>query len=231
MQRKRDVEEACASSYSEQLGTRGLQQQWRVAMTLRFQKADEIDREVNEERKINRWMIPSLLAFIVAVFGIGDWLRGDSRSFWEKVAGAIAFGWLWLLISPVYQEFRIRTKEIYGKVSAVEEKLDEMQNMLEQRIDELHQKIENKLESDHDVDVETTWGGTTNRGHLPADIATEADISRAVSRAIQETGATSVANMGLVIKTARSHLKGKRFEESELQSLVRRVDLFQRTQR
>lgn len=111
-------------------------------MTLRFQQTDEVDRQVNEKRKTARWMVPGSLAFMVAVY----WLRGESpRSFWESLAGAIAFGWLWLIVEPVYQEFRIRTKEIDGKVSAIEEVVNASKEGHAELLERLT-AIENKIE-------------------------------------------------------------------------------------
>lgn len=51
-------------------------------------------------------------------------------------------------------------------------------------------------------------------------IARDEDLERAVREALSETGATSERQMGVVIKAARGKLRGKRFEETELESLV-----------
>jgi uncharacterized protein YqeY len=63
---------------------------------------------------------------------------------------------------------------------------------------------------------------TITPASLP-DVATETDLERAVAAAIKEVGATSPRQMGMVIKAARSHLRGKRFDEEELGVLVHRT--------
>jgi hypothetical protein len=58
------------------------------------------------------------------------------------------------------------------------------------------------------------------QARLPLDVATEADLERAVEAAIEETNASSLKQMGLVIKAARG-LLGKTFDEKDLSKLVR----------
>ncbi len=92
-------------------------------MFLRFQKEDDVDREVKEEnRRTVPWMVLFYIGLVAGVFGLSDWLRSElPRSLWEELAGLFAIGFVCWLVVPVYEEFRIRTKEIYGKVSAIEE--------------------------------------------------------------------------------------------------------------
>jgi len=92
-------------------------------MFLRFQKEDDVDREVKEEnRRTVPWMVLFYIGLIAGVFGLSDWLRSQlPQSLWEELGVLFAIGFICWLVVPVYEEFRIRTKEIYGKVSAIEE--------------------------------------------------------------------------------------------------------------
>ncbi|MGA3371689.1 MAG: hypothetical protein ABSC48_08010 [Terracidiphilus sp.] len=92
-------------------------------MFLRFQKEDDVDREVKEEnRRTVPWMILFYIGLIAGVFGLSDFLISKlPKSLWEELGVLFAIGFLCWLVVPVYEEFRIRTKEIYGKVSAIEE--------------------------------------------------------------------------------------------------------------
>lgn len=56
--------------------------------------------------------------------------------------------------------------------------------------------------------------------YLPA-AASDDDISRAVAEAIQETGATSIKEMGKVMKGALSRLAGKTADGSRVSQLVK----------
>lgn len=91
-------------------------------MFLRFQKEDDVDREVKEEnRRTVPWMILFYIGLVAGAFGLSDWLRSElPTSLWEELGGLFAIGFVCWLVVPVYEEFRIRTKEIYGKVSAIE---------------------------------------------------------------------------------------------------------------
>ena len=93
-------------------------------MALRFQKKDDVDREVSERRRDPLWGIViggALYLSIRALLGWIGWGKGESlKSYGEDVVWLIAIGFLFWLVSPLYYEFRIRTKEIDGKVSAIE---------------------------------------------------------------------------------------------------------------
>jgi len=56
--------------------------------------------------------------------------------------------------------------------------------------------------------------------YLPA-AASEEDIRRAVEEAIQETGATSIKDMGKVMKTTMTRLAGKSADGSRVSALVK----------
>jgi uncharacterized protein YqeY len=56
--------------------------------------------------------------------------------------------------------------------------------------------------------------------YMPA-LPTEAEINAGVSAAIAETGATSLKQMGLVMKAAQAKLAGKRIDGKALSDLIR----------
>src|SRR5215467_7899893 len=56
--------------------------------------------------------------------------------------------------------------------------------------------------------------------YLPA-AASEDDIRRAVAEAVQETGATSIKDMGKVMKTTMTRLAGKTVDGSRVSQLVK----------
>jgi uncharacterized protein YqeY len=56
--------------------------------------------------------------------------------------------------------------------------------------------------------------------YLPAG-ASAAEMDAAVSRAIAEAGATSIKQMGAVVKVAKAHLEGKTVDGKVLSDLVR----------
>jgi len=98
-------------------------------MTLRFQKKDAVDEEVKEDRSEGVRVSFLLYGFIFVFFAVGsglfDWFSGKSlKSYGEEVGWMLGFFFSisvadWIL-SPIYNEFRFRTKEIDGKVSAIE---------------------------------------------------------------------------------------------------------------
>lgn len=135
-------------------------------MALRFQKKDDVDREVSERRRDPLWGIViggALYLSIRALLGWIGWGKGESlKSYGEDVVWLIAIGFLFWLVSPLYYEFRIRTKEIDGKVSAIEaavnthregqrsetepfnaNKVMEKLAAIEERLNELSEKLEN----------------------------------------------------------------------------------------
>jgi hypothetical protein len=95
-------------------------------MPLRFQEDDEVDRRVTETRKAALWLIGGILVLAAAWYGLDDWMHGGSiKKYALELGGMIAVCWLGWVLYPIYQEFRIRTKEIDGKVSAAELALEQ----------------------------------------------------------------------------------------------------------
>jgi hypothetical protein len=90
------------------------------SMALRFQGNDEVDRQAKEERATG--VLVFLVVLLAVISGAVDWLSGKSlASYEEELAFYIGLGFLFWFLTPFYYEFRIRTKEIGGKVSAIEE--------------------------------------------------------------------------------------------------------------
>lgn len=113
-------------------------------MVLRFQdKDEEVDRAAKRERR-------SIVVFVgigALVMGLWSWLSGDSlHSYGEFLAFAAVCLWALWMVSPIYYEFQIRTKEIDGKVSAIEA---ESRAAKEERADLLEKltAIEEKLDA------------------------------------------------------------------------------------
>ncbi len=63
-----------------------------------------------------------LLVLFAAIQGGLAWFRGGNlASYTQDIAWLVGFGFAYWLLAPFYYEFRIRAKEIDGKVSAIEE--------------------------------------------------------------------------------------------------------------
>ena len=90
-------------------------------MALRFQDGrDEVDRAAKESRATG--VMVFLLLLLAVITGAVDWFSGESLASYEKeLAFYIGLAFVTWLAAPFYHEFRIRTKEIDGKVSAIEE--------------------------------------------------------------------------------------------------------------
>jgi hypothetical protein len=98
-------------------------------MSLRFQKEDEADKEVKRNPflgTLHVFIYGLSFLCIALVSAVFAWLSGETLKSYGRgifiyvlflIAGAVVEG----LLSPIYEEFRIRTKEIDGKVSAIEE--------------------------------------------------------------------------------------------------------------
>ncbi len=66
-----------------------------------------------------------LLVVYALIDGIFAWFRDESlASYGKNLAWLIAIGFVYWLVAPYYYEFRNRTKEIDGKVTAIEEALN-----------------------------------------------------------------------------------------------------------
>jgi F0F1-type ATP synthase membrane subunit b/b' len=63
-----------------------------------------------------------LVVLLAVICAAVDWISGKSlASYEEELAFYIGLGFLFWFLTPFYYEFQIRTKEIDGKVSAIEE--------------------------------------------------------------------------------------------------------------
>ena len=104
-------------------------------MSLRSQVKDEIDKEVEEKKRASLMIDGLIVGPIVVVcysvvFGLFDWFTGKIlKLYGQEIGGMLAVllvaafaGWI---LFPLYDEFRFRTKEIDGKVSAIEEAVNE----------------------------------------------------------------------------------------------------------
>ena len=92
-------------------------------MVLRFQESDEVDRAAKANRSAGLDVF--VMVLIVGIWSLTAWLDGDSLANYKKSLPVLVVFLLvyWLvnwLVAPYYHEFRIRTKEIDGKVSAIE---------------------------------------------------------------------------------------------------------------
>jgi hypothetical protein len=127
----------------------------RVNMTLRFQKDDEVDREVKAKSRFPWWTFIFGFALLGVVTGIDSLVTGRSLAKFERDLGGIlvfslVLAWAEGLLAPFYKEFRFRTQEIDGKVSAIEEtvtalggglaELREQLRVIQHKLDELSQK-------------------------------------------------------------------------------------------
>jgi hypothetical protein len=93
---------------------------WRCVVALRFQEKDDVDRVAKESRATGVTVF--LLLVLAVITGAVDWFSGESLASYEKeLAFYIGLAFVTWLAAPFYHEFRIRTKEIDGKVSAIED--------------------------------------------------------------------------------------------------------------
>jgi len=93
-------------------------------MALRFQgKDDEFDQAAREERGPLGLSILLFVLFAV-IIGVSDWVTGRSlASYSEGLGELLALGFAWWFLSPFYYEFRIRSKENFGALQEVEERI------------------------------------------------------------------------------------------------------------
>lgn len=95
-------------------------------MALRFQhKGNELDRATNEDASFLFWVFMIVAVVVAAAFGVHAWLSDESFQSYGKDASAIFVAALVVcLLFSLYSEFRTRTNEIYGMVSAIEKALN-----------------------------------------------------------------------------------------------------------
>jgi hypothetical protein len=129
-------------------------------VALRFQSADDVDSKVKEEARRASLIGGVLLILYLAGTGIVAFISGESLETYGKdhfSTIGLAFA-VWFCV-PYYQEFRIRTKEIDGKVSALEEtiiarkerefELLEMLHAIDGKLDDLSDKLQSVSAADH----------------------------------------------------------------------------------
>jgi hypothetical protein len=124
-------------------------------MMLRYQNKDEVDQEVEAQTRSSAafWLIMGVLfAVLAGVWVLVKWLLGHPLSSHEVaivVIGSLSVPIISLageyMIAPVYKEFRIRTKEIDGKLSAVESVINESKERNSELLERLA-AIENRLD-------------------------------------------------------------------------------------
>jgi hypothetical protein len=102
----------------------------RHGVALRFQEKDEIDSDV-EKKKRESLRFGGCISGVMFIFyavgmGLFDFFADKTLTMYkQEIGGFLAFllavAFAELILSPLYEEFRFRTKEIDGKVSAIEE--------------------------------------------------------------------------------------------------------------
>jgi hypothetical protein len=118
-------------------------------MALHFQEKDDVDQAAKEERHTGGLLI--VLALYAAIDAAFTWFKGESlASYGKNLAWLVGIGFVLWMVAPLYYEFRFRTKEIDGKVSAIEEAVNAS---LEGRAELLERltAIEEKLAEIQDV--------------------------------------------------------------------------------
>ena len=121
-------------------------------MALRFQQKDDIDSAAREQRATPITLM--MFAVIAAIAGVNAWISGRSLLSYEQELGWLAgcFIVYWFL-TPLYYEFRIRTKEIDGKVSAIEGALKESKKShaeLLEKVNAIAKRLERQGEAERD---------------------------------------------------------------------------------
>lgn len=133
-------------------------------MALRFQKKDEVDRAAKEARQTG--VMVFLLVFLAVITGAGAWLSGESLASYERELGFyICCAFVTWLALPIYHEFRIRTKEIDGKASAVEDAVNASKEAhaellerliaIERKLDAMRSELDSRIESTITLDEST----------------------------------------------------------------------------
>lgn len=114
-------------------------------MALRFQEKDDVDRAAKESKATGVTVF--CLLVVAAIAGATDWINGEILASYEKeLVFYIGLAIVIWLAAPSYHEFRIRTKEIDGKVSAIEEALNSSSEAHEELL-ERFTAIEKKLDA------------------------------------------------------------------------------------
>ena len=121
-------------------------------MTLRFQREDDVDREVKGGPGLGCGLLAAfgVAAIFLASYAVDAFIFGKSLSDYKKDAFeeiAVGFVILWLswLLVPKYEEFRLRAKETYGKLFVIEEAVNaskEGHSELLQRLAAIEDKLD-----------------------------------------------------------------------------------------
>jgi len=116
-------------------------------MKLRYQDKDEIDRLAKEERGTP--ILIFLVVFLALIDGVRAVLTGESlKSYGQGLALLLGFAFVYWVLSPLYYEFRIRTKETNGKTTAILELLEKIDERLDERLNSIEEKL-NIVEEHH----------------------------------------------------------------------------------
>jgi hypothetical protein len=125
-------------------------------MALRFQEKDDVDQAAKEERETGGLLI--MLVLYAAIDGAFTFFKGESlASYGKNLAWLVGIGFVLWMVAPFYYEFRFRTKEIDGKVSAIEDavilsredqaELLERLTAIEERLEAMQREQENRIKS------------------------------------------------------------------------------------
>lgn len=124
-------------------------------MALRFQNSDDdVDRAAKEARATSLLIL--LVLLFAAISGVFAWVTGESLASYAKdLTWWFGFGLAYWIAAPFYYEFRIRAREIDGKVSAIEKalvadgqaKLIEQLETLDAKLDSLREVMDEKFDS------------------------------------------------------------------------------------
>ena len=114
-------------------------------MPLRFQRQDEVDRQLKEGRMSLRSIV-LIFAFFAAAFALIAWLRGDSRKTYDDYLLVLtALFFVVQVVLPFIFELRARLKEIDGKASSIESTVNESKEHYAELLGRLT-AIENRLD-------------------------------------------------------------------------------------
>ena len=101
------------------------------------------------QRKRREQRLCSFFSFVLAaaIHGLTAWVDGESvASYAKDTVWFVGFGFAYWFLAPFYYEFRIRAKEIDGKVSAIEKTVAAMREDYKELVEKLD-GIEEELRS------------------------------------------------------------------------------------
>ena len=105
-------------------------------MALGFQKKqDELDEAARRDRTFAVWFYLFIFVVIAAIKGAYAWTHGDSLQSYElDVFWLFLFFFVLWIVTTVYEEFRIRTNGIYGKLKEIEDRLGAIERGLRSEV-------------------------------------------------------------------------------------------------